>query len=126
MKINSAVVIKRLNGSSVLTDQEPVIVNGQPLMVNGAPQLAGGHEMTVGDVVSTILSTKKTDRFSTLKAYVLAQRFYKAGVIDIDESDYSALREVIEGNDQFVPFVLAQVLQVLIDAKDKSERKPAK
>jgi hypothetical protein len=37
---------------------------------------------------------------------------------EIDESDYSSLREIIEKNDQYVPFVLAQVLQVLIDAKE--------
>ena len=125
MKIKAGTIIKRLNGQPVMVDQEPIIVNSQPLLVNGIPQLTGGHEMTVGDVISTILSTKRVDKFSPLKAYVLAQRFYKAGLIDIDESDYSSLREVVESNDQYVPFVIAQVLQTLIDAKDLQDLSPA-
>ena len=40
-------------------------------------------------------------------------------MIEIDEGDYSSLREVIEKNDQYVPFVLAQVIQAMIEAKDK-------
>jgi hypothetical protein len=54
-----------------------------------------------------------------MKAYALAQRFYKGEVTDLDDSDYSALREVIEKNDQYMPLVLAQVLQVLMEAKAK-------
>ena len=77
--------------------------------------------MTVGDVVSTILSTKKVSQFNILKADVLARRFYQADIVDLDDSDFSALREVVEKNDQYIPLVLAQVLQVLIDAKDKGE-----
>jgi hypothetical protein len=33
------------------------------------------------------------------------------------------LREIVEKNDQFVPLVLAQVLQALIDAKEGREVK---
>jgi hypothetical protein len=106
MKINADMVIKRLNGVPVTADQEP-----------------GSQELTVGGVISTILSTKKVDQFNPLKAYSLAQRFYKGGLIEIDEGDYSSLRQVIENNDQYVPFVLAQVLQALIEAKDKQIKK---
>jgi hypothetical protein len=122
MKINSGIVIKRLNGRSVMVDQEPLIIDGQPSIVNGQPILTGGSEMTVGDVISTILTTKKVDQFNTLKAYALAQRFYKHNVTDLDDTDSSAMREIVEHNDQFVPLVLAQVLQVLIDAKDKGTK----
>jgi hypothetical protein len=130
MKIKSSTVIKRLNGRPVMIDQEVNIVDGQPLMLNGMPQLSGGHELTVGDVISNILTTKKVDQFNTLKAYALAQRFYKSActgaagtgeVTDLDDTDHSALREVVEKNDQYVPLVLAQVLQVLIDSKNKGE-----
>ena len=106
MKINADIVIRRLNGTAVLLDQEP-----------------GGHEMTVGSVVSMILSTKKIDQFKPLKAFSLAQRFYKGGLIELDDADYSSLRDVIECNDQYVPFVLAQVIQAFIYAKDKSIKK---
>ena len=104
-----------------MIDQEVTIVDGQPLMLNGMPQLSGGHELTVGDVISNILTTKKVEQFNTLKAYALAQRFCKSEITDLNDTDYSALREVVEKNDQYVPLVLAQVLQALIDAKDKGD-----
>jgi len=135
MKIKSGNVIKRLNGKSVMTEQEPIIIDGYPKMLNGSTQLTGGRELTVGDVISNILTTKKVEQFNTLKAYVLAQRFDKSAcasaagtgeVTDLDESDYFSLREVVENNDQYVPTVLVQVLQASIEAKDKGDRKPAK
>jgi hypothetical protein len=121
MKIKAETVIKRLNGRPVIIDQDPIIIDGQPLVSNGLPQLTGGRQMTVGDVLSSILTTKKLDQFNTLKAYALAQRFYNSESTDLDDSDYSALREVVEKNDQYVPLVLVQVLQALMDAKDKGE-----
>jgi hypothetical protein len=39
----------------------------------------------------------------------------------VDEADLSSLLEVIEHNDQFVPFVLAYAKRALIEAKDKVE-----
>jgi len=118
MKINSGTVIIRLNGQPVMVDQETINISGVSVPT-------GGHEMTVGDVISNILSLKKSDKISPLKAYVLAQRFYKGGITEIDDSDFSSLREIIEKNDQYVPFVIAQVLQAMIDSKDKADRKPA-
>ena len=126
MKINSGKVIKRLNGKPVMTDQEPIVIDGYPMTVNGVPQLTAGREMTVGDVISSILVTKKVDQFNTLKSFALAQRFYMVEVTDIDNSDYSSLRDVVMVNDQYIPLVLAQVLQTLIDAKEKLDHKPAK
>jgi hypothetical protein len=46
------------------------------------PQFSGGREMTVGDVFSTILSTKKVEQFKVLKADVLARRFFRADLVD--------------------------------------------
>lgn len=127
MKINSGKVITRLNGRAVMVEQETLTdANNQPVVNNGIPQLIGGREMTVGDVISSILTTKKVEQFNTLKAYALAQRFYMSATTDLDDSDYSSLREVVERNDQYIPLVLAQVLQVLMDAKEKGYRKPAK
>jgi hypothetical protein len=124
MKIDSRIVIKRLNGRAVMTEQEVMTDgNNQPVFVNGAPQMTGGREMTVGDVISSILTTKKVEQFSVLKAFALAQRFFGADVTDVDEGDYQGLREVVEKNDQYIPLVLAQVLQILIDAKEGMEKK---
>jgi hypothetical protein len=117
MKIKSGTIIKRLNGNPVMCEQEPIIIDGQPMIINGLPQLAAGREMTVGDVISSILTTKKLEQFHILKAYALAQRFYRSETTDLDDSDYSALRDVVEKNDQFIPLVIAQVLQALIEAR---------
>jgi len=123
MKINARTVITRYNGKPVMTEQEIFLQeNGQPILINGMPHMTAGREMTVGDVFSTILSSKKVDQFNILKADALARRFYRADVVDIDESDYSSLLDVIEHNDQFVPFVLAYAKRALIDAREGLER----
>jgi len=119
MKINAGTVITRYNGKPVMTDQELIIQdNGQPLIFNGMPQMSGGREMTVGDIFSTILSSKKVEQFNVLKADVLARRFYCADLVEIDESDYSSLLEIIDHNDQFVPFVLAYAKRALLEARE--------
>jgi hypothetical protein len=123
MKIKTGTVVKRLNGKAIQTEQEVMTDgNNQPVIVNGIPQMTGGRDMTVGDVISSVLTTKKVEQFSALKAYALAQRFYMSDFTDLDDSDYSALREVVEKNDQYIPLVLAQVLQALIDAKEGQEK----
>jgi hypothetical protein len=119
MKINSGKIITRLNGRPVMVEQEVLTdINGMPVILNGQAQLTGGREMTVGDVISSILTTKKNEQFNTLKAYALAQRFYLAEFTDLDDSDYSGLRDLVDKNDQYIPLVLAQVLQCLTDAKE--------
>jgi hypothetical protein len=124
MKINSGKVLTRLNGRPLMVDQEMLMdINGMPVILNGSPQMTGGREMTVGDVISSILTTKKIEQFNTLKSYALAQRFYMAEFTELDDSDYSGLREIIEKNDQYIPLVRAQVIQVLIEAKEKGEGK---
>lgn len=58
MKINTGTVIKRYNDKPVMTDQEVFLQeNGQPLVINGTPYMTAGRELTVGDVLSTILSS---------------------------------------------------------------------
>lgn len=121
MKIKTGTGIKRLNGKPMMTEQETMTdINGQPVIIGGMPQLTGGRDLTAGDVISTILTTKKVEQFNALKAFALAQRFYSAEVTDLDDSDYSGLRDLVERNDQFTPLVLAQVLRVLIEAKENN------
>ena len=125
MKVKAGTVVRRLNGIPAMIDQEVYQQdNGQPILVNGQPHMTNGREMTVGDIISTILSSKKVDQFNVLKADVLARRFYMADVVDVDEADLSGLTEVIDHNDQFVPFVLAYAKRALIEAKEgQAERK---
>jgi hypothetical protein len=52
----------------------------------------------------------------------LTRRFYRADLVDIDESDYSSLLEIIDHNDQFVPFVLAYAKRALIEAREGFEK----
>jgi hypothetical protein len=57
-----------------------------------------------------------------LKAYVLARHFYRADLVEIDKSDYSNLLDIIDHNDQFVPFVLTYAKLALIEAKEGFEK----
>jgi hypothetical protein len=84
--------------------------------------MSNGRPMTVGDIFSTILSMKKVEQFSVLKADVLARRFYRSEVVDIDEGDYAGLLDVIDHNDQFVPFVLAYARRALVEASQVQEK----
>jgi hypothetical protein len=114
MKIKAGTIVTRYNGKPVIVDQD--------LLPNGIPMEGTGRDMTVGDIFSTILSTKKVEQFNILKADVLARRFYRADIVDIDESDYGSLLEVIDHNDQFVPFVLAYARRALIEAREGEEK----
>ena len=115
MKLHCEIVIKRLDGQPVMVDQQVIQHEGKPVTINNIPQLGAGHPLTVGEALATMLTTKHQTQFSLMKSYALAQRFYKSEVTDLDDSDHSSLREVVEKNEQFTPLVLAQVLQVLID-----------
>jgi hypothetical protein len=42
--------------------------------------------------------------------------------VDIGESDYSSLLDIIDHNDQFVPYVLAYAKRALIKAKDVQDK----
>jgi hypothetical protein len=123
MKVQASTIVARYNGKPVMIEQE-ILRNdaGQPVIVNGTPLLSDGREMTVGDVISSILCSKKVTQFNVLKADVLARRFYLADVVDVDEGDLSGLVEVIEHNDQFMPFVLAYAKRALIEARDGQDR----
>jgi hypothetical protein len=123
VKIKAGTIVNRYNGKPVMIDQEVFLQeNGQPVMINGQPHMSNGRPMTVGDIFSTILSTKKVDQFNVLKADVLARRFYLADLVEVDEGDLSSLLEVIEHNDQFVPFVLAYARRALIEAGQVQEK----
>jgi hypothetical protein len=76
----------------------------------------------VGDIFSPILSSKKVEQFNVLRADVLARRFYRADLVEIDESDYSSLLEIIDHNDQFVPFVLAYAKRALLEAREYQDK----
>jgi hypothetical protein len=56
-----------------------------------------------------------------LKADVLARRFYGSTTAEIDDSDYGALVEVIDHNEQFVPFVLAYARRALLEAREPGQ-----
>ena len=88
--------------------------------LNGDPLVKDGKELTIGTVLSTILTTEPTEHLKPLKAYALAQRLYSQASTDLDEGDIAALVSIVESNKTWVPLVIAQVIQVLSAArKDK-------
>ena len=63
---------------------------------------------------------------SALSKILFSRSFYRADLVEIDESDYNSLLEIIDHNDQFVPFVLAYAKRVLIEAKEGTEKEDRK
>jgi len=112
----------KVNGSFILLglDEKPLLrQEGQGKSLKEVP-------LTVGFVISSILSGEKVKQFTPLKALALAKRFFKETETEVDEGDFSSLREMIDQNERWTPLVLGRVLEHLIDVKgeeDKPEKK---
>jgi hypothetical protein len=53
---------------------------------------------------------------------VPARRFYRAEIVDVDETSCSALMEGFDHSDVFIPFVLVYAKRTLIEAKEGKEK----
>ena len=102
MKIDCGVKIVNLEGKVITTEDKKT-------------------DIDVGYVLSDILSTRPTS-FKPIKAMVLAQRLYKGGLVEVDEGDFSELREIVEKDEKWVPLVRGQVLKYLASVDKKEEK----
>jgi len=96
--------MKKIYCSKIITDMD------------GKPLKNGESEVTVGRVIAKILSETKT-KFDALKAWDMAQRFYKGAEIEIDDSDFETLKTEIGSNTMFIPLVLGQILKSFIEGE---------
>lgn len=109
----------KMNAVICTLDGKPVIIDQVATTVDGERKMTGGHPMKVGEILASMLMQKKCSQFSVLKAYALATRLYKSEPIELDEGDLQGLRAMVEENETFTPLVNAQILKVLIAAKEE-------
>ena len=112
MKLKCNIPLYRLGGQPFMVDQKQEIKDGQVV-------LTGGHVLTVGEVLTTILTNKRVPQFGALKAFALAKRIYEKESVELDEADIQGLKAMMEEQDAYVPLVAALVLQALENAKGK-------
>lgn len=91
MLINTTLPLVNLKGEQLKDSEEPV---------------------TVGSVLANYLSQNK-GKFTALKAWALAQRFYTEETIELDDADARLLIETVESIDTIVPMAVGQILNHL-------------
>ncbi len=87
--------------------------------------LTEGEPTTVGLILANIVLTphKQKDGFRPLKAYELAKKFYDQEEVELDNSDFIQLKEIIEINDAgYQPLVIAQLQQHFINSEKETEK----
>jgi len=117
MIINTKALIKDL-------DNRPMMFGGQEIkQPDGSVKLTEGHELTIGEVLYTVLSRDKTKQFNLLKVFALAKRLHDSEKTDLDDGDISGLIEMMT-NEQTVwlPLVAAQVVVALQNTKEKAKK----
>ena len=99
-----------------LDTNSPIVdLDNKPIMIDEKP-------LTIGRLVSEILTQVPNDTWKPLKALAVSQRFHSGETIDLDDSDASDLRQIIENNKTHKPLVLGRILQILIDSKDTNSK----
>lgn len=82
--------------------------------LQGQPIKDGKEELTLGMTVANILLQPRQDKkFSTLKAFSLAQKFFNENEVDLDDADLKTLKELLETDTFFSPLVTGQILKIL-------------
>lgn len=78
------------------------------------------EKLNLGMVLAEILLVPHQDKkgFRPLKAWDLAQKFYKEKEVEIDNADFAQLKELVENNAAYIPMITAQALEKLEVAKD--------
>lgn len=90
---------------TIHTKQTIKDLKNEPIKINN-------EEFTVGVALSNMLASKKTE-FDAMKAWLLAQRFFKEDSVEVDDSDLLKIKNMIEADDSFTPLVRGQLQQAI-------------
>jgi len=79
--------------------------------------------LTLGMVLSEVVLAPHRDKngFRPLKSYELAQKFYDREEVELDNSDYIQIKELVEGTENYGTIIIAQTLLMLEEAKGSEE-----
>lgn len=84
------------------------------------------HEsgLSLGRALSQLLETEPEG--NSIKLYSWAKRLARDEVLELDSPDYTTLKNLVENSKRQVVLVKAQILQVIIEAKDIKDSKELK
>lgn len=104
MKINLKQTFKTLKGDIIYRDDKKT------------------DPLTLGEVLSEIVLSPHRDKkgFRPLKGLELARKFYNDKEIELDQSDFIQLKEIIEESSAYIALVTGQVLEFLINSEKNS------
>jgi hypothetical protein len=89
-------------------------LNKPLLNLDGSPMKEGDREIKQFNAVANALATSQNGQ--PLKCYDLALRFYSGSSVEVDESDFTLIRDVFEKS-AYVAIIKAPILRELDTAK---------
>ena len=98
MKLNLKQTFKNLKGEDVKVENET---------------------LTLGIILANIVLAPHKDKngFRPLKSWELGKKLYENDIIELDMSDFIQIKELVENHENYFPFILGQVLEMLIKAE---------
>lgn len=90
------------------TKQQIVDLKGRVIV-----ETTSSEPLTVGFVLANIILSPGKDGFPPLRAYELAMKFTNQDQVELDGSELSKIKEIVEKTDVAYPLVIAQILQAL-------------
>lgn len=101
MKINTKIVLKNLKGEPLKTDSET--------------------PLTVGEALSNILLFDKAG--GKMKCFILAEKCYKQNAIEIDEADFSLIKDSVGRSEAYPSSIVTGQLLVFLEGLKEVEKK---
>jgi len=86
----------------------------------GQPLKSGENDLTIGEVISTVLAGKSTN--PTL-SWVFGKKFATEKAVDLKAEDVVFIKEQIEKDDNWFAVVKGQVIELLDSPTPKNEDK---
>lgn len=96
--------MKKMNVTKPITT-----LDGRPVIMSEADKT----EFTVGRAIANALLVTKSKKFDAFKSYSLAKRFYEDTEVDVDDSDFTNLIEIIKEDQTYGNLVIGQIIEFL-------------
>lgn len=82
------------------------------------------QKITLGKALSQLLETEGEG--NAIKLYSWAKKLVKTNQLELDEPDFNTLKTLVESTKRQVVLLKAQILETIIDAKDKKDSEDKK
>lgn len=89
-----------------------IVIDTVVTNLSGEPLMSDNKALTFGEVIANVLITSQ-DNSDKMKLYILAQKFYKEKVVELDQSDFNLVKKNIETSKSYSVLVLGQILVML-------------